>query len=233
MAVIGVRLREAYSRLRASSPLLAGRSSRTEKGPVCRAGHKSSARGVGAAEQPGDQDAEVLVGAYPPASPRRPPAQIPRTAPASPARPALCPVGGSLVPASADRDQFSPARTLVRRLFSRIGTVTFGLNEHPALAVRMSAGQNRSLCIVGHRSPFLEMASPSGSARPRPHRPGQQSATHSGPPASDAHSASCRPIPPRKSYRLWYVGPGPRPVSSRIGRGSWHGLPASRSPFVG
>ena len=36
--MIGARLREAHSCLRASSPLLAGRSSCTEKGSVCRAG---------------------------------------------------------------------------------------------------------------------------------------------------------------------------------------------------
>jgi hypothetical protein len=36
--MIGARLREAHSGLRASSLLLAGRSSRTPKGPTCRAG---------------------------------------------------------------------------------------------------------------------------------------------------------------------------------------------------
>ena len=36
--MIGARLREAHSRLRASSLSLAGRSYRTQKGPACRAG---------------------------------------------------------------------------------------------------------------------------------------------------------------------------------------------------
>jgi len=79
------------------------------------------------------------------------------------------PDGGRCPSIPPDRDQFGAAGTLVGRRPGRLWAVAFLLDEHPAVAVLMSAGQDRSLGVRSHHAHLLSLV---GAGRVASRRPG-------------------------------------------------------------